>query len=88
MLGVNALLFITSMLEKISPRTLIGAGLLLAIAGLAVLAADRRQPQQRDAPNNICRPDYRRRNLYQIADAVRNRTLGRAGSHRHRADLR
>ena len=41
MLGVNALLFITSLLEKISARILIGAGLLLAIAGLAVLAADR-----------------------------------------------
>ena len=41
MLGVNALLFITSLLEKISAQILIGAGLLLAIAGLAVLAADR-----------------------------------------------
>jgi MFS family permease len=41
MLGVNALLFITSLLEKISARMLIGAGLLLAIIGLAVLAADR-----------------------------------------------
>ncbi len=40
MLGVNALLFITSLLEKIAARTLIGAGLLLAIVGLAVLAAD------------------------------------------------
>ena len=41
MLGVNALLFITSLLEKMSARILIGAGLLLAIIGLAVLAADR-----------------------------------------------
>ncbi len=41
MLAVNALLFVTSLLEKISARILIGAGLLLAIAGLAVLAADR-----------------------------------------------
>ena len=41
MLGVNALLFITSALEKISARVLIGAGLFLAIIGLAVLAADR-----------------------------------------------
>ena len=41
MLGVNAVLFVTSLLEKISARILIGAGLLLAIIGLAVLAADR-----------------------------------------------
>ena len=41
MLGVNALLFITSLLEKISARILMAAGLLLAIVGLAVLAADR-----------------------------------------------
>ena len=41
MLAVNALLFFTSLLEKISARILIGAGLLLAIIGLAVLAADR-----------------------------------------------
>jgi MFS family permease len=41
MLGVNALLFITSLLEKIPARILMGAGLLLAIIGLAVLAADR-----------------------------------------------
>lgn len=41
MLGVNALLFITSLLEKMSARILIGAGLLLAIVGLAVLALDR-----------------------------------------------
>ncbi len=41
MLGVNAVLFVTSLLEKISARILMGAGLLLAIIGLAVLAADR-----------------------------------------------
>ena len=41
MLVVNALLFITSLLEKIAARILMGAGLLLAIIGLVVLAADR-----------------------------------------------
>ena len=41
MLAVNGLLFITSMLEKVSPRILIGAGLLVAMLGLAVLAAGR-----------------------------------------------
>ena len=41
MLVVNALLFITSLLERIAARILIGAGLLLAIIGLAVLAAGR-----------------------------------------------
>ncbi len=41
MLGVNAVLFVTSLLEKISARVLMAAGLLLAIIGLAVLAADR-----------------------------------------------
>lgn len=40
MLGVNALLFITSLLERTSARILIGAGLLVAVAGLAVLAVD------------------------------------------------
>lgn len=40
MLGVNALLFITSLLEKIPTYILMGVGLLLAIAGLAVLAVD------------------------------------------------
>ena len=44
MLGVNALLFITSLLEKVSARILIGAGLLVAIVGLTVLAADRSDP--------------------------------------------
>ena len=41
MLGVNALLFITSMLEKVSARFLMGAGLLLAVVGLAMLAVGR-----------------------------------------------
>ncbi len=41
MLGVNAVLFITALLEKVSARILMGAGLVVAIAGLAVLAADR-----------------------------------------------
>lgn len=41
MLGVNALLFFTTLLEKVPARILIGAGLLLAITGLAVLAVDR-----------------------------------------------
>ena len=41
MLGVNAVLFITSLLEKIPGRILMGAGLLLAIIGLAMLAANR-----------------------------------------------
>ena len=39
MLAVNAVLFLTGLLEKISARTLMGAGLILAMAGLAVLAA-------------------------------------------------
>ena len=39
MLGVNALLFFTSMLERISARILIAAGLILAMLGLAVLDA-------------------------------------------------
>jgi MFS family permease len=38
MLGVNVLLFVTSLLEKISARILIGVGLVLAMLGLAVLA--------------------------------------------------
>jgi MFS family permease len=41
MLGVNAVLFLTSLLEKISARILIGTGLILAMAGLAVLAVHR-----------------------------------------------
>jgi MFS family permease len=40
-LGVNALLFITSLLEKVSARILIGAGLLFGVVGLAVLAVGR-----------------------------------------------
>ena len=38
MLVVNAVLFLTGLLEKISSRILIGAGLLLAMSGLAVMA--------------------------------------------------
>ena len=38
MLIVNAFLFLSGMLEKISSRTLIAAGLLLAMSGLAVMA--------------------------------------------------
>jgi MFS family permease len=41
MLGVNAVLFLTSLLEKISARILIGTGLILAMAGLAVLTVHR-----------------------------------------------
>lgn len=37
MLLVNGLLFFTSLLEKVAPRQLAGAGLLLALAGLIVL---------------------------------------------------
>jgi MFS family permease len=44
MLAVNALLFFTSLLEKVSARTLMGAGLMLAMLGLAVLAAHRSDP--------------------------------------------
>ena len=39
MLGVNALLFFTSMLERISARILIAVGLIFAMLGLAVLDA-------------------------------------------------
>ena len=41
MLGVNALLFLTGLLEKISARSLMSAGLIVAMAGLAVLAGHR-----------------------------------------------
>lgn len=41
MLGINALLFFTSLLEKTSARSLLGAGLILAMVGLAVLAQHR-----------------------------------------------
>ena len=41
MLAVNGLLFITSTLEKVSPRVLIGAGMLLALLGLVALAVER-----------------------------------------------
>lgn len=40
-LGVNALLFFTPLLEKTSARSLLGAGLILALVGLAVLAQHR-----------------------------------------------
>ncbi len=40
MLAVNALLFITSLLEKVQAWMLIATGLLLAVLGLAVLALD------------------------------------------------
>lgn len=38
MLAVNAVLFLTGLLEKVAPRVLIGVGLVLAMAGLAVMA--------------------------------------------------
>ncbi len=41
MLGVNALLFFTALLEKVPPRKLMGAGLILAMLGLAVLTQHR-----------------------------------------------
>ena len=41
MLGINALLFFTSLLEKISARILMGTGLILAMLGLAVLTGHR-----------------------------------------------
>jgi MFS family permease len=41
MLAVNALLFFMSLLDKVSPRLLMGAGLVVAMAGLAVLAWQR-----------------------------------------------
>ena len=41
MLAVNALLFFTALLDKVSPRILMGAGLTVAIGGLAVLAVHR-----------------------------------------------
>lgn len=41
MLGVNALLFFTALMEKTSARKLLGAGLILAMAGLVVLTQHR-----------------------------------------------
>ena len=38
MLAVNACLFLTALLEKVAPRVLIGVGLVLAMAGLGVMA--------------------------------------------------
>ena len=37
MLGVNALLFFTSLLDKVSPRLVIAAGSLIGMSGLALL---------------------------------------------------
>lgn len=44
MLGINALLFYTSLLEKTSARRLMSAGLILAMAGLALLTQHRFDP--------------------------------------------
>ena len=41
MLAVNAVLFLTGLLEKISARTLMSVGLILAMTGLTVLAMHR-----------------------------------------------
>ena len=41
MLGVNALLFFTALLEKVPPRKLMASGLTLAMLGLAVLTQHR-----------------------------------------------
>ena len=41
MLGVNAMLFFTSLMERISARKLIGSGLILAMIGLVVLTQHR-----------------------------------------------
>ena len=41
MLAVNALLFLTALLDKVSPRLLMGAGVAVAMAGLTVLAVQR-----------------------------------------------
>ena len=41
MLAINAVLFLTSLLEKISARILMGTGLIVAMVGLAMLAAHR-----------------------------------------------
>lgn len=38
MLGVNALLFFTGLLERADPRRMLGAGMVLAVAGLGMLA--------------------------------------------------
>ena len=44
MLVINALLFFTALLEKISARAIIGTGLILAMLGLAVMAGHRSDP--------------------------------------------
>ncbi len=41
MLGINAFLFFTGLLEKVPSRTLLAAGMILALAGLAVLTIHR-----------------------------------------------
>ena len=41
MLGVNAILFFTSLLDKVSPRLVIAAGSLTGMAGLALMAIHR-----------------------------------------------
>ena len=41
MLAVNGLLFLTALLDRVSSRILMGAGLIVAMAGLAVLAMHR-----------------------------------------------
>lgn len=41
MLAISAMLFLTALLEKVSARILMGGGLVLAMAGLTVLAASR-----------------------------------------------
>ncbi|MHB1249524.1 MAG: MFS transporter [Polaromonas sp.] len=44
MLGINALLFVTALLEMISARILLGTGLILAMVGLVVVAGHRSDP--------------------------------------------
>ena len=44
MLGINALLFFTELLEKAATRKVMAVGLVLAAAGLAVLAGHRSEP--------------------------------------------
>lgn len=39
MLGINGVLFFSALMEKVSPRLLVGAGLLAAIGGLTLLGA-------------------------------------------------
>jgi MFS family permease len=44
MLGINAVLFFTGMLERVAGRSVMAAGLVLAIAGLGMLAQHRSDP--------------------------------------------